>query len=716
MQLYSIISRDWKMSRKIALHLMGLLLTFSVLTNDTAIGAETSDLVVQSVRVNKTTVTPGEDFQLDARIWNQGRAVSSATTLRYYLSTDEMISSEDTEVARGRVNALSGKGAAARRRRSDMSETLTAPETPGTHYYGVCIDAGAGETHTSNNCSEAVAITVEGPPSDPAAPQTLDPVDIQGPDLIISAARVEASTILLGEGVRLHITLTNQGTDRAPATTIRYYRSSDATITAEDTEIRAVPVGELGAGKSTTTWALLPGPTSLGVYYYGACLDAVVSEFDTSNNCSSAFRITVEQQGRAQTLLLPSGTIPPQALNVGDSPVTLNVMRNFRGRRESYTASSSDTRVLTAVMSGSEVTLTPVREGWVFVTIKVNSGNLTTRQGFSVSVGDPGIPNPHVVPDANLGVVIRRTLRLAENEPITRQQLLKLTQLYIVPPGQDILDRNNGIQNLTGLEHASNLQVLDLARNEISDITPLQNLTALTYLSFFRNEISDITPLQNLTALTELYLSRNGISDITPLKNLTRLTRLSLSSNRISDVTALENLTALTHLYLSFNQISDVTALENLTALTVLHLDGGNPIADLAPLRRLKERNPSVRILYTGGIVRAPNNIQESSLTPILPDETALLSNYPNPSNPETWIPYQLAETTDVTLTIYDLRGVVVRRLALGHQPAGFYQSRGRAAHWDGRNSQGEPVANGVYFYTLTVGDFTATRKLLILK
>ena len=99
-----------------------------------------------------------------------------------------------------------------------------------------------------------------------------------------------------------------------------------------------------------------------------------------------------------------------------------------------------------------------------------------------------------------------------------------------------------------------------------------------------------------------------------------------------------------------------------------------------------------------------------------VPDATALHPNYPNPFNPETWIPYQLATAADVTVTIYDLRGVRVRQLVLGHQPAGVYQSRSRAAYWDGRNSFGEPVASGLYFYTLTAGDFTATRKLLIRK
>ena len=103
-------------------------------------------------------------------------------------------------------------------------------------------------------------------------------------------------------------------------------------------------------------------------------------------------------------------------------------------------------------------------------------------------------------------------------------------------------------------------------------------------------------------------------------------------------------------------------------------------------------------------------------LTTARPEKTQLLANYPNPFNPETWIPYQLAEPAEVTVSIYAIDGKLVRTLALGHQTAGIYQYRSRAAYWDGRNNVGEPVASGLYFYTLTAGDFTATRKMLIRK
>ena len=106
----------------------------------------------------------------------------------------------------------------------------------------------------------------------------------------------------------------------------------------------------------------------------------------------------------------------------------------------------------------------------------------------------------------------------------------------------------------------------------------------------------------------------------------------------------------------------------------------------------------------------------ERLLSSLIPEETVLLRNYPNPFNPETWIPYQLAESAEVTLTIYDTNGQLVRHLALGHQAAGIYRSRSRAVYWDGRNQLGESVASGLYFYTLTADTFTATRRMLILK
>ena len=118
--------------------------------------------------------------------------------------------------------------------------------------------------------------------------------------------------------------------------------------------------------------------------------------------------------------------------------------------------------------------------------------------------------------------------------------------------------------------------------------------------------------------------------------------------------------------------------------------------------------------------------VLEQLLAALTPKKTALLPNYPNPFNPETWIPYHLAHAADVTLTIYDTKGALVRQLDLGHQPAGYYTARSKAAYWDGCNESGESVASGVYFYQLRAGrsglsgphrrDYSATRRMVILK
>lgn len=103
-------------------------------------------------------------------------------------------------------------------------------------------------------------------------------------------------------------------------------------------------------------------------------------------------------------------------------------------------------------------------------------------------------------------------------------------------------------------------------------------------------------------------------------------------------------------------------------------------------------------------------------LASLIPERTALLANYPNPFNPETWIPYQLAEPTAVTLRIYEVNGTLVRTLDLGHQPAGRYHDQNRAAYWDGKNEVGEHVASGLYFYQLQVDGVSYLRKMVILK
>ena len=134
--------------------------------------------------------------------------------------------------------------------------------------------------------------------------------------------------------------------------------------------------------------------------------------------------------------------------------------------------------------------------------------------------------------------------------------------------------------------------------------------------------------------------------------------------------------------------------------------DSPNPLIGVKPVRHIVTVDD-----VKSGILELEDLIAYE-----IPAETELLRNYPNPFNPETWIPYRLAEDADVSLTIYDVNGELVRTIDVGHQSAAVYESRAKAIYWDGRNRFGEQVASGIYFYSLSAGDFSATRKMVILK
>ena len=322
------------------------------------------------------------------------------------------------------------------------------------------------------------------------------------PDLVVEDVRADPVTVAPGEKFKLYATLKNQGRGESTATRIRYYRSTDAVISTEDTQLGSANRDPLAANATIRRYLNVTAPTTPGTYYYGVCVDSVPDESDTDNNCSLAVSVTV--------------TAPPM------------------------------------------------------VTEDVN--------------GD--------------GVVdVKDLVYVAERYGQT---------------GTTTADVNGD-----GVVNIDDLILVAAALDAEAAAAPSLYSDALEQLS---------------------------VSDV----------QLWLSQARQRDVA-----------------------------------------------------DPRVRrsILFL-----------EQLLASMVPKETVLLANYPNPFNPETWIPYQLSKPADVTLTIYDIKGHVVRTLDLGHQRAGLYQARSRAAYWDGRNTVGESVASGVYFYTLTAGDFTATRKMLIRK
>ena len=272
--------------------------------------APAPDLVVDTPTVSDNNPNAGASFTLNATVRNQGGSSSSSTTLHYYRSADSKISSSDISVGTDSVDGLSTTGSNAE------SISLTAPSTPGTYYYGACVDAVTGESDTTNNCSAAVTVTVGAAPA---------------PDLIISTFTVDNSNPVTGQYFTVNATVNNQGNGSSSSTTLRYYRSTDATITTSDTIVSTagtpghLSVDGLSPSGSEAKSAGTPAPSTPGTYYYGACVETVTRESDTTNNCSDSLQVIVEPPP-APDLVVDTLEVGGQ---IGQSPVTLRHGQSF---------------------------------------------------------------------------------------------------------------------------------------------------------------------------------------------------------------------------------------------------------------------------------------------------------------------------------------------------------------------------------------------------
>ena len=233
------------------------------------------DLIVEHADVTPSSVSARDRFVITVRVRNRGEGDSPVSpTLRYYYSVDAAISSDDTEVGTDFIGPLAASAS------TDEAHFRNASSYGGTYYYGACVGTVPQETDTSNNCSSAAALTVAGPP--PPQPDLM----VQSPYAsIVSPVPEQVFTV----GVRVR----NNGTADAASTTLRWRRSSDATITTSDTEVGTSAVAGLSAFSSSSESVKLTAPSNAGTYYYGACVDAVTDESDTTNNCSSSVRVKI---------------------------------------------------------------------------------------------------------------------------------------------------------------------------------------------------------------------------------------------------------------------------------------------------------------------------------------------------------------------------------------------------------------------------------------
>ena len=284
----------------------------------------------------------------------------------------------------------------------------------------------------------------------------------------------------------------------------------------------------------------------------------------------------------------------------------------------------------------------------------------------------------------------------------------------------------------------TSLTSLDLQDNQITDVTPLSKLSSLVTLKLLGNTILDTSPLYQLTRrnLTDVDIpiyrypswdvNQDGRVDKVDLYLVTLIITgtqqdingdgtfddkdkmaADVNRDRVNDINDLRFVFDYLDrpVNLGAPLLNAETGLLEVSILEQMDADGLRVQLQILRMRDDGSLNHQQTVAFLQAILAA-----------IQPKQTALLPNYPNPFNPETWIPYQLERDSHVRITIYDMQGAVIRRLELGYRVEGFYTSRDRAAHWDGRNAVGERVASGLYFYQLEAAGISLLRKMVILK
>ncbi len=325
------------------------------------------DLVVSSPSVSDDSLGPAESFTFSINVHNRGEGESEPTTLRYYRSHNATITIVDTEVGTDAVGTLPVSGTSAE------SIEITAPSTSGTYFYGACVDAVVDESDTTNNCSESVQVVVIRP------------------DLMVGTPSVSDDSLDAGESFTFSINVHNRGEGESEPTTLRYYRSSNATITTSDTQVGTDAVGTLAASGSSSESIELTASSTPGTWYYGACVDVVAGETSATNNCSESVQVVVTMPPPPTRPDLTVGapsvsddsldagesfTLSATVSNTGDGESTATTLRYYRSSNATITTSDAQVgtdAVGTLAASGSSAES-------ISLTAPIHAGNLVLRR------------------------------------------------------------------------------------------------------------------------------------------------------------------------------------------------------------------------------------------------------------------------------------------------------------------------------------------------
>ena len=709
-----------------------------------------SDLVVDSPQVSKDTLAPGESFTFSVTVRNEGGGPASATTLRYYRSSDL---GTRTEIGTTAVGALASNGT------SDASIQLAAPTAPDTYFYFACIGSVTRESNTDNNCTpHSVRITVQGTPAQvdkqdptPHTQGTTQPT----PDL---SERVAALVISSGnhqQGIpnsQLAAPLIVQVLDAdskgvANASVTFHVTTGQGRFASRETG-RTLAVSTNTSGFSEVPFT----PTSAGtitIQASVAALDPVVFTVSAGEPPAKMVKVSGDNQTGAPSHVLANPLVV-EVLDAAGDPV-------------------SGVAVVFEVTAGggqlSTTTTTTNTSGRAQTTLTLGSARAINTVRANVTGLDPVTFNTHTVPKVDhVAAMYRPVMYWIDSGTLYRLAGTEVERItaHANDVAVDMTDRKiywiEGTSDRAGRIHSANVD--GTGATVVKELTSvpmglaLDSANGKLYLTNNWGKIQRINVngtgfedlIVGLGAPMDIAISSGGVywTDAGGSVRYANMAGTKIVRNIATGSGALGGIAAGSNKVYWTEQTGTTTGrirsanldgsgiadLFSLTAVPAGIAVDGNTVYWANGWGKVQRRNidrSKFQDLVTG--LMAPGAVAigggDADATAIAaapargvaaPDANLLLPNYPNPFNPETWIPYQLSKPTDVTLTIYAVDGQVVRHLKLGHQAAGRYQSRSRAAYWNGRNAMGEPVASGLYFYTLTAGDFTTTRKMLILK
>ena len=554
------------------------------------------------------------------------------------------------------------------------------------------------------SCGIAAAKRTDRPNEDPIPflyeevrnfvhPGVVDPVPVvfKKPDLVVEVeVELESITLEPGETFKLYSNLKNQGTAESEETILRYYQSTDDRITLSDKQLGGFARNPLAPNKTIRKYFTVTAPTTPGTYYYGACVDAVDDESDTANNCSEAVAVIVHS-GEEIRLTLPDDFISEVAFGPNSTYFVLNAQ---------YPILMKDNNPVKAVYGKSTITLdfAHTQENTLSITLEdfeqtlkyINNANwildpqeladeLYNIRVFSHRITIPDQPPYFMFP---LLTTAESLEDLRNNTNVVYLESIVGSLVGLIPLFGDLASLTFSF-TLAEWERLKGID--EIFRSVLDPKIVLKPSISDQIIDFFKGPVPP--PEDKLRYL--FYIPDQRVSNIR-VKVEQKYKEGILSSPKIA------------HYDHRLNLENNTWAAPSLPTMSLV---------DYSPFRQLSPEVQEYLLRRFGEFMSAWG--WESWR---IPEETSLFPNYPNPFNPETWIPYQLATADDVSINIYAADGKLVRSLDLGHQPIGIYQSKSRAAYWDGKNASGEPVASGVYFYTLKAGNFSATRKMLIMK